>query len=89
MIKTSKIFSVFFLILVTQSLSPLFGQIGNDASGNSTDGLSPWHREMRAVRIIERPNIDGKLDDAVWQNIDYQSDFLAREPFGEPATEKN
>ncbi|MCH8286093.1 hypothetical protein IIB79_06130, partial [candidate division KSB1 bacterium] len=43
---------------------------------------------MRAVRVFEKPKIDGILDDAVWQNIEFQGDFIYRVPFGQPATEK-
>src|SRR5687767_4321521 len=50
--------------------------------------------EARAARIAARrvehaPKIDGTLDDAVWQNAQWTSDFVQREPQeGQPATER-
>ena len=45
-------------------------------------------RTMEAMYITDAPRIDGKLDDAAWQQFEFQGDFLAREPFGVPASEK-
>ncbi|MCP4724614.1 MAG: carbohydrate binding family 9 domain-containing protein, partial [bacterium] len=39
--------------------------------------------------VTDKPKIDGNLDDAIWQNTEFQSDFLQREPEeGIPASEK-
>jgi hypothetical protein len=47
--------------------------------------------EIKAIRINgDRPNIDGVLDDPVWQrkDIDFAREFIQREPDeGQPATE--
>jgi hypothetical protein len=47
--------------------------------------------EIKAIRINgDRPNIDGALDDPVWQrkDIDFAREFIQREPDeGQPATE--
>jgi hypothetical protein len=44
---------------------------------------------MRARKVEEAPTIDGRLDDAVWQNVMGASAFYQREPVeGEAATEE-
>lgn len=45
-------------------------------------------RSMTAVRITNSPRIDGRLDDPAWLQAEFQGDFLSREPFGQPASEK-
>src|SRR5688500_16265637 len=45
--------------------------------------------QLPAVRVNERPSIDGTLDDAVWQNAAVIRDFIQQEPAeGAPATER-
>jgi hypothetical protein len=44
---------------------------------------------IRAVRIVEPLNVDGRLDDGVYTTVPAISDFIQQEPReGEPATEK-
>ena len=44
---------------------------------------------MTAVRAERAPRVDGKLDDAVWQNAQWISEFVQREPQeGKPATDR-
>ena len=46
-------------------------------------------RTIQAVRITENIKIDGLLDDPAWQSVNFQGNFLQREPYeGVPATEK-
>ncbi|MFC1561527.1 DUF5916 domain-containing protein [candidate division KSB1 bacterium] len=72
----------FALILV------LSGSRYASAQHEDHSGGSPYHRNMNAVRMADAPKIDGILDDPVWQKVEFQSDFLQREPNeGEPATE--
>jgi len=54
----------------------------------STPEAHSERRTMEAMYVSESPRIDGKLDDAVWQQFEFHDNFLAREPFGMPASEK-
>jgi len=46
-------------------------------------------RYLTAVPAVDAPVIDGRLDDAFWQNVPFQSKFVQREPIeGAPASEK-
>jgi hypothetical protein len=38
-------------------------------------------RELRALRIYDRPKIDGKLDEAIWQKAEKATDFIQYEPY--------
>ncbi|MEX2281447.1 MAG: DUF5916 domain-containing protein [Gemmatimonadota bacterium] len=50
-------------------------------------GGSP-RAQIQAVRAGTAPNIDGKLDDAIWQQARFVREFVQREPNqGEPATQ--
>lgn len=43
---------------------------------------------ITAVRTPRAPHIDGRLDDAIWQNVAWITDFVQREPQeGRPASE--
>jgi hypothetical protein len=49
---------------------------------------SPYHRTMKAVRVLKGPKIDGVLDDSVWEQAEFTGDFIQRLPdIGAPATE--
>lgn len=42
---------------------------------------------LQAIRISEKPKIDGKLDDKIWQNAPVATDFIQESPdVGKPAT---
>ncbi|MFC1731294.1 DUF5916 domain-containing protein [candidate division KSB1 bacterium] len=44
---------------------------------------------MTAIRVTDAPNVDGKLDDPVWQAIEFTGGFLQREPDeGAPVSER-
>ena len=50
--------------------------------------LAAQHRQATAVRVLRPPRIDGRLDDAAWQNVPVLSDFVQRVPDeGRPASE--
>lgn len=68
----------------------LFIYVGTSSAQNDTAGKTdPYQRNMEAVQINKAPVIDGKLDDPVWQTVEFQNNFFQREPKeGEPATEK-
>ncbi|HEX2080336.1 MAG TPA: DUF5916 domain-containing protein [Longimicrobium sp.] len=41
---------------------------------------APEARQIRATRVDAAPNVDGRLDDAVWRQASWVSDFTTREP---------
>ena len=46
-------------------------------------------RIIRAAQLNDEIKIDGKLDEAAWEAVNFQGDFRQREPNeGEPATER-
>jgi len=38
-------------------------------------------KEVRAVRIDDKPKIDGRLDDMIWQKAEPATDFVQHEPY--------
>ncbi|MEP7320128.1 MAG: DUF5916 domain-containing protein, partial [Panacibacter sp.] len=45
-------------------------------------------KSLKAVKADHAPKLDGKLDDAAWQNIPFASDFIINFPdFGKPASQ--
>lgn len=58
-------------------------------NGNGRGNINPWHREYDVIKINEPPKIDGKLDDPIWQTVEFSGKFLQREPSeGIPASER-
>jgi TolB-like protein len=52
-------------------------------------GLLPGRPNVSVVRTDQTPNIDGNLDDAVWQNAVRITEFVQQSPLdGAPATEE-
>src|SRR5687768_3892295 len=58
------------------------------ALGQSTEPAVPGDRpRLSAVRVQTPPEVDGVLDDAVWQGASFVSTFTQKEPVqGQPAT---
>ena len=77
-------------VSLLQGVEPLRAGIGENENISPVNvDTSLYHRTMTAVKISERPIIDGRLDDLVWQQVTFQSDFIQREPLeGEPASER-
>jgi hypothetical protein len=74
------------LVVCTQSTAAPPPSSGYHA-GTGTDeaGLRYFHSSKTTKRL----KIDGRLDEADWQQSDFQDNFLQREPrFGEPASER-
>jgi hypothetical protein len=45
-------------------------------------------KTITAVRVQSPPKLDGKLDDAVWQNVPVATDFIIKNPnFGNPSVQ--
>lgn len=45
--------------------------------------------QIHAQPVAVTPKLDGRLDDAIWQNAQWLSDFVQREPHeGQPATDR-
>ena len=46
-------------------------------------------KTLQAVNLQQAPKLDGKLDDAVWQNIPEATNFIINQPeFGNPLRKK-
>jgi hypothetical protein len=72
--------TLFLIVLYLCFLSPLSGQVPKIEQSN---------RNAQATAIEHPPNLDGTLDDPLWQSAIPITDFRQREPYeGEPATEK-
>lgn len=51
-------------------------------------GLLPGRPSVAPIRVSEPPNIDGRIDDAAWQNAPQLTTFVQQRPLdGAPATE--
>ena len=68
--------------------SPLLAQ--NSQSGGSAGGSgSVMPATATATEVTESPSIDGRLDEAVWQQAPVMTGFTQREPSdGQPASER-
>jgi len=72
--------TLFLIVLYLCFLSPLSGQVPKIEQSN---------RNAQATAIEHPPNLDGTLDDPLWQSAIPITDFRQREPYeGEPPTEK-
>ncbi|MCP4724784.1 MAG: carbohydrate binding family 9 domain-containing protein, partial [bacterium] len=80
---------VYYRIITITMLLLILNYNGDAQSRLKQDaGSSGNHKSMTAVKITESPKIDGKLDDAVWDQAVFSGEFIQREPVeGEPATE--
>ncbi len=59
------------------------------ASGYAQNRYLPEKRQLEALRVLEPPRIDGRLDEPVWQQASPAGDFIQYEPQeGAPATER-
>ncbi len=57
------------------------------AAAHAQEGREGY--QVPAVRVVDRPTIDGRLDDAVWQDAALIDAFIQQEPNeGAPATER-
>jgi len=46
-------------------------------------------KTINAVRVQTAPKLDGKLDDAVWQNVSAATDFIIKNPtFGNASVQR-
>ena len=68
--------------------APLLAQNSESGAGNGgAAGTLPT--TATAVEVTESPTVDGRLDEAVWQQAGAMTDFTQREPFdGQPASER-
>ena len=74
-----------FALLTATSLSAQNAQSGSAANG-SGGGLAP--AVAIATLVAESPRIDGRLDEASWQQAPVMNNFIQREPSdGQPASE--
>ena len=67
--------------------SPLLAQSSQSGSANGTSG-GPVPMVATATEVTASPSIDGRLDEAVWQQAPVMTGFTQREPMdGQPASE--
>ena len=78
----------FFAGTLALVASPLLAQ--NSQSGGSAGGSgSVMPATATATEVTESPSIDGRLDEAVWQQAPVMTGFTQREPSdGQPASER-
>lgn len=55
----------------------IFWLLGNPINSFASD---PPVREIQSTRVDEAPQLDGKLDDAVWQSADIAGNFIVSQP---------
>ncbi len=66
---------------------PLLAQSSQSGSANGTSG-GPVLMVATATEVTASPSIDGRLDEAVWQQAPVMTGFTQREPMdGQPASE--
>jgi hypothetical protein len=69
--------------------TPALAQMQNPAAPASPAAEARNVAQITAVRATQSPKLDGRLDDAVWQNAQWTGDFVQREPQeGKPASER-
>ncbi len=70
---------------VEESISP-----ATQSNHMSIDGEPIYnHRKMNAIKVLNGPKIDDVLDNPVWEQVEFQRDFIQRVPVtGAPPTEK-
>ena len=75
-----KTFAAFVLALT--AVSPITAQQAGDPqpAGGVSDIPAPAVRATQAMRVSEPPLLDGRLDEAVWQNAPAITGFVQREP---------
>jgi hypothetical protein len=63
--------------------------LGEFLAGQTAAPARESRPQIRAVKTNRAPRLDGRLDDAVWQQASFLSEFTQREPReGEPATQR-
>ncbi len=68
-------------LVLMWALSMLVDVAANAAAlGRGATRAEDTRRVLEAVRISAKPEIDGCLEDSVWQAIPFQGDFVQREP---------
>lgn len=80
---------VWSLLIIGLSFGPLAGSaFAVFAEGKGANRAAEQYRVIDAVRTPVCPQIDGSLEDSVWQALPFQGDFVQREPAeGAPASE--
>lgn len=72
-----------------QQASQLSLAASSDEDRSSADARANAARRVEAMRVADRPSIDGVLDEAVWQQAPPIDSFTQRDPDeGAPATER-
>jgi len=84
-----QILNLLFRVFFTAVLLIFLFIVRNSYSQVADHTKSPYHKTIRAIKITNSPKIDGRLDDQVWSQVEFDDSFTQREPVegGEP-TEK-
>jgi hypothetical protein len=72
-----------FLLLLLLTSSTVFSQTSTEyhlSSDSAVNKLASFHRIYMATRIDKRPHIDGKLNDACWENGVWDGAFIQQIP---------
>lgn len=85
--KILDIYALILCTLITSARAELSGQIpiahGPDQLGQNGKRILP------AIPLNDAIKIDGRLDEPAWRSVEFQGDFLQREPLeGSPASER-
>jgi hypothetical protein len=73
------------LCLVVSLVAPIQGHDGATSSSNHEGKVATATR----IDDAQRPRLDGRLDEPIWQTLEPATDFMQREPdFGEAASQR-
>ncbi|MYH49505.1 MAG: hypothetical protein F4151_08250, partial [Gammaproteobacteria bacterium] len=80
--------AIAFGVAAFLSPGPLFAQNAQTDQGNGGSGV-PLPVIATAAEVTEAPTVDGRLDEAAWQQAQVMTGFTQREPMdGQPASER-
>ena len=80
--------AIAFGVAAFLAAGPLLAQNAQTAPGNGGSGV-PLPVIATAAEVTEAPTVDGRLDEAAWQQAQAMTGFTQREPMdGQPASER-
>ena len=80
--------AIAFGVAAFLAAGPLFAQNAQTDQGNGGSGV-PLPVIATAAEVTEAPTVDGRLDEAAWQQAQVMTGFTQREPMdGQPASER-
>ncbi len=83
------IFISISLLPVTLTGSNNFSKFKDGDPGPKTNRFSATKTSLKAVKVSTPPKIDGRLDEDIWQQVEFVDEFFQRQPnTGDPVSEK-